>query len=361
MSNTTGNKIVDEISALHINSIPETWYYTIKRNNQPHAMAILVLWDLVYWYKWTEVRDEASGLVIGYKKKFKADLLQRSYEAISNKFGISKRQATDVIVFLEKMGAVKRVFRNIRVANTTLSNVLFIELVPSVIKKLCDADLGEVSRNGVGGSHVDSGDGLSKLGETYTTTSTNNTTIISNSSTSLDNPPLLNTDNNKNSSEVDTSDFPEDPNEIKPKKTTRSKRYSKTELNEQFISSLSEEEFKLSERCADLMIEYLTPITTTYNPAIHKTSWQADFARRARDKKVSLNTVLMCVQYVHDDTTGFEQPINQSPEKIFRKLDYLFAKALTKKRGWQKSNYQQKRESDLERGNMNTGNRDYSL
>lgn len=345
MSNTTGNKIVDEISALHINSIPETWYHTIKRNNQPHAMAILILWDLVYWYKWTEVRDETSGLVIGYKKKFKADLLQRSYEAIGNKFGISKRQATDVIVFLEKMGAVKRVFRNIRVANTTLSNVLFIELVPSVIKELCNADLGEVSRICVGGYHADSGDGLSELGETYTTTSTNNTT----------------TNTNNNISEVDTSDFPEDPNEIKSKKTTRSKKPSKTELNEQFLSSLSEEEYALSEKCADLMIEYLTPITTTYNPAVHKKTWQADFARRARDKKVSLKTVLMCVQYVHDDITGFEQPNNASPEKIFKKLDYLYAKAVSKKRYPQKSSYQKKQEDISMRTNMNTGDEDYII
>lgn len=185
MSNLTGNKIVDEISALHINSIPETWYHTIKRNNQPHAMAILVLWDLIYWYKWTEIRDESSGFVIGYKKKFKADLLQRSYEAISNKFGISKRQATDIIVFLEKLGAVKRVFRNIKIANTTLSNVLFIELVPSVIKELCNVDSGEVSRFDGGGSHVDAGEGLTDSGETYTTTSTTNTTTNSTNSSEV--------------------------------------------------------------------------------------------------------------------------------------------------------------------------------
>ena len=164
--------------------------------------------------------------------------------------------------------------------------------------------------------------------------------------------------NSKKENNNTSSDKPKnEPPKFKPQKLT------KTEENNLFLSSLSEEEFKLSEKCADLMIEYLTPITTTHNPAIHKTSWQADFVRRARDRKVSLNTVLMCVQYVHDDTTGFEQPINQSPEKIFKKLDYLFARALSKKRGYtsSKSDYQKKRESDLERGNMNTGNRDYLI
>ena len=145
---------------------------------------------------------------------------------------------------------------------------------------------------------------------------------------------------------------------IQTTKKARSSKRSKTELNEQLISSLSEEERTLSEKCADLMIEYLKPITTTYDPAVNKISWQADFVRRARDKKVSLNTVLMCVQYVHDDTTGFEQPNNQSPEKIFKKLDYLYAKALNKKR-YPKNNRQKQTDDALRRGSLDTGNTDY--
>lgn len=175
----------------------------------------------------------------------------------------------------------------------------------------------------------------------------------------LDNK-LINNINNI-SSETDVSDFPEDPNKITTEKITRPKKTSKTELNEQFLSSLSEEEYALSEKCADLMIEYLTPITTTYNPAVHKKTWQADFVRRARDKKVSLKTVLMCVQYVHDDITGFEQPNNASPEKIFKKLDYLYAKAVSKKRYPQKSSYQKKQEDISMRTNMNTGDEDYII
>jgi len=186
----------------------------------------------------------------------------------------------------------------------------------------------------------------------------------------LENPTLLNTDVIPNTNK--TNSFPtkletEPPklsdftNNRPEKKTVRIKKMTKTEENNLFLSSLSEEEYKLSERCADLMIEYLTPITTTYNPAVHKRTWQADFVKRARDKKVSLETVLMCVQYVHDDATGFEQPNNASPEKIFKKLDYLFGKALSKKRYPQKSDYQKKRDDAMKRGNMNTGNKDYSL
>ena len=60
----SGNAIVDEISNMRINSIPEAWYRTVRQGKQPNALAILVLWDLLYWYKWTEIRDESSGLFL---------------------------------------------------------------------------------------------------------------------------------------------------------------------------------------------------------------------------------------------------------------------------------------------------------
>lgn len=132
----SGNAIVDEISNMRINSIPEAWYRTVRQGKQPNALAILVLWDLLYWYKWVEIRDEATGMVIGYKKKFKADLLQRSYDSIAAKFGITKTHATAIIKFLEDLGVLKRIFRTITVGDVKCSNVLFIELVPSVIKAI---------------------------------------------------------------------------------------------------------------------------------------------------------------------------------------------------------------------------------
>lgn len=85
------------------NIIPETWYSTIKyTNGKPNLNAIIILADIVYWYRPREVRDEATGQLIGYRKKFKSDMLQRTYEQFAKKFGLSKRQATEAIVFLEK-------------------------------------------------------------------------------------------------------------------------------------------------------------------------------------------------------------------------------------------------------------------
>ena len=136
---TSGNEIVDQSSQLNIsgNIIPQAWYNSIVRENgKPHLTAIVILADIVYWYKPTEIRDEGSGQVVALKKKFKADLLQRSYQQISDEFGISKKEATNAIIFLEKLGVIQRVFRNLVINGITVTNVLFIELKVERLKEL---------------------------------------------------------------------------------------------------------------------------------------------------------------------------------------------------------------------------------
>ena len=127
---STGNEIVDENAKLNIsgNIIPQVWYRTIIRESgKPNLTAIIILADIVYWYKPTEIRDEGTGQVIGVRKKFKSDLLQRSYQQISEQFGISKKEATNAVVFLEKLGVVKRVFRTISMNGIVVNNVLRTE------------------------------------------------------------------------------------------------------------------------------------------------------------------------------------------------------------------------------------------
>lgn len=193
MSSISGNIIVDEISKMNINSIPEQWYQNVRRSNQPHALAILVLWDLLYWYKWTEIRNEETGLVVGYKKKFRADLLQRSYSAIAEKFGITKRQATDVITFLEDIGVLKRVFRTIEVNGLKMSNVLFIALVPQKIKEISEIKTTDsrdsynketlyLSQNDVDTSHENTGHLSTQNRDTNTIISQSNTQSINSKS-----------------------------------------------------------------------------------------------------------------------------------------------------------------------------------
>jgi len=77
---STGNRIVDESATLNItgNVIPHIWYKTIvKESGKPYLTAIVILADIVYWYKPAEVRDERTGQIVAFKKRF-------SYTAIRN-------------------------------------------------------------------------------------------------------------------------------------------------------------------------------------------------------------------------------------------------------------------------------------
>ena len=88
---STGNAIVDQMAELNFtgNIIPSTWYRTLLGNDgKPYWIAIMILSDIVYWYRPKEIRDEGSGNLIGFQKKFRADLLQRSYRQICDQLGI---------------------------------------------------------------------------------------------------------------------------------------------------------------------------------------------------------------------------------------------------------------------------------
>ena len=135
----TGNPIVDKVGEINFsgNIIPQAWYSTVKRETgKPYLTAIIILADIVYWYRPTEVRDEQTGQIIEFQKKFKNDKLQRSYQQIADMFGISKKEATNAVVFLEKLGVLKREFRTISVNGIVANNVLFIDLIPEKLKEI---------------------------------------------------------------------------------------------------------------------------------------------------------------------------------------------------------------------------------
>ncbi len=135
----TGSPIVDQMSRLQIsgNVIPVSWYRTIrKETGKPNLLAIVILADIVYWYRAVEIRDEMTGQLIGLRKKFQSDLLQRSYQQLADQFGITKRDATNAIVELEKLGVVRRIFRTQEINGQMFSNVLFLKLDVDMLERL---------------------------------------------------------------------------------------------------------------------------------------------------------------------------------------------------------------------------------
>ena len=140
----TSNPIVNEVGRMHFsgNIVPEIWFHTITNVKKTTlALVVLILAEIVYWYRPSEVRDEA-GQFIAYKQKFHdQDYLQMSYEQLAQKYHISKGQAKAAIVALEEIGVIKRHFRTV-VSKSGMknNNVLYIELIPTVLHKLTYVD-----------------------------------------------------------------------------------------------------------------------------------------------------------------------------------------------------------------------------
>ncbi len=140
MDNSQATKVVEQIGQINFegNILPSNWLRNIETEaGKPDTIGAILLSDIIYWYRPTEVRDEATGLVVGYKKKFKADKLQRSYEQFSGQFGFSKSQVRRAIKRLEEQGLITVELRNITTqTGMKLSNVMFIEPVPQKIKEI---------------------------------------------------------------------------------------------------------------------------------------------------------------------------------------------------------------------------------
>ena len=69
---STGNRIVDEVGEMSFvgNIIQDVLYHAItKENGHANLNAIVLLAEIVYWYRPSEVEDELSSRLTGMKKK----------------------------------------------------------------------------------------------------------------------------------------------------------------------------------------------------------------------------------------------------------------------------------------------------
>ncbi|HDR6268874.1 TPA: DnaD domain protein [Bacillus cereus] len=130
--------VVYEIGGINFkgNVVDHEWFNYITFNNgKPHIVAIMVLSEIIYWYRPTVIRDEIDGKVI-YKKKFKADKLQKNYQQLADTFGFTKLQVKRACDLLTDMLLIKIEFRTINVNGKILNNVMFVEPVPTEIKQI---------------------------------------------------------------------------------------------------------------------------------------------------------------------------------------------------------------------------------
>ena len=144
---TSGNPAVDLMGSIRItgNITDLEWYKHIRKpSGKPNHLAVSILSDIVYWYRPTDVRDENTGFVIAKKKKFKGDLLQKTYKAYADMYGESRDCVKKAFDQLENMGLIKRYFRDIvHPDGTESNNVMFIELFPTELCKISNIELPE--------------------------------------------------------------------------------------------------------------------------------------------------------------------------------------------------------------------------
>ena len=131
---TSGNTIVDRMLDYSLSEsapgayIPFSWYKTIKSDKgKTYHIACSILAEIVYWYT-PKIEVDDNGQIITIKKRFRDDLLQKSYNDLADRHEITKTQATHAIVRLEKLGVVERIFRSIMVGGTKVANVLYLRL-----------------------------------------------------------------------------------------------------------------------------------------------------------------------------------------------------------------------------------------
>jgi hypothetical protein len=111
---------VKQISKINFsgNIIPAPWLKAIKLpHGAPDMTAIVILSEIVYWYRDSPVRDETTGKEVCRKKKFSADMLQRSYESLSKLFGFKKSTVQSAIKNLRNHGLIRTEFRTILTKN----------------------------------------------------------------------------------------------------------------------------------------------------------------------------------------------------------------------------------------------------
>jgi hypothetical protein len=128
-------KAVSEIARINFegNVIPHSWYQHVKLSSgQPDLTAIIILAEIVYWYRPYQVLSETKGEP-SYEKKFKGDMFQSAAGYYEKKFGLTKDQTRKALKRLEDLGLIRRELREITQRGVTMNNVMFIEPIASRI------------------------------------------------------------------------------------------------------------------------------------------------------------------------------------------------------------------------------------
>ena len=164
------------------NIIPSSWYKEItKPNGKPDPVAIMILSEIVYWYRPLIVRDPHTNVDNLYRK-FHDDALQKSYKQLSDSLGFTEKQLRTGLLNLERLGLASRDFRTILMnKKIPLNNVMFLLINPIRIKEITYTEVKKCLPSLQIGKEVvpKKETGGSQKGNTYTKTTPKTSSKIS--------------------------------------------------------------------------------------------------------------------------------------------------------------------------------------
>lgn len=140
------NPVCEALKDINIegNIVPHAWLENLRtEKGRPDPIAVLILADIFYWYRPALIKNETTGRIIGYKEKFYADKLQRSYRLYAELFGIGKTTAKRAIDNLVRLKLITKELRNVKIKMGTLSNVMYLEPILENVFLLTRSGLNE--------------------------------------------------------------------------------------------------------------------------------------------------------------------------------------------------------------------------
>lgn len=118
------------------NIIPHKWYKHILLGRRADAIGIMVLAELVYWYRPTTESTRSNKAIV--ERRFDDDKLQMNPRQLEDKLGFSQKQIRDAIKRLSDSGLIEIEIRKVRAGIGVIPNVMYIEVVPSRIKEITE-------------------------------------------------------------------------------------------------------------------------------------------------------------------------------------------------------------------------------
>ena len=184
---------VAEIGKIHFegNIIPHPWYQQITLSGKADLPAIIILAEIVYWYRPYQLLDKRGKPLL--RKRFDGDMFQCNAAYFEAKFGLTKNQVRKALKRLDDSGYIRREYRDIVQQGILRINLMFIEPVRRMILAISHSTIPDAS-SPTTDTPSPTGDTLSPTGDiikgikitTETSTETTTTTTTPNPSSTTE-------------------------------------------------------------------------------------------------------------------------------------------------------------------------------